>query len=101
MRKDAAIGLSYSRELQAAMEERLGFRDLGFWSEAEASRGREGWRMKERGKAGLAALRKLAACFMHRAKAGRAAGREREKRARCLHRSTRVCMNGLDWGEEQ
>jgi hypothetical protein len=50
MRKDAAIGLSYSRELQAAMEERLGFRDLGFWSEAEASRGREGWRRKERGK---------------------------------------------------
>ena len=31
MRKDAAIGLSYSRELQAAMEEWLGFRDLGFW----------------------------------------------------------------------
>ena len=33
MRKDAAICLSCSRELQAAMEERLGFRGLlgGFW----------------------------------------------------------------------
>lgn len=69
-----------------------GFGVLGFWSEAEASRGREGWRRKERGKAGLAALRKLAACFMHRAKAGRAAGRERERNGRGASIGRRVSV---------